>query len=92
MTGVFPLVNNTLHGHFWVSIFCRNNHVGLEIVEKIQKLLNSRNTQKAWSTGNVHEYLHVGEEHLKRRDFKKAVISLSLVRMLVFLPHSQFAP
>lgn len=56
----------------------RNNHVGLEIVEKIQKLLNSRNTQKAWSTGNVHEYLHVGEEHLKRRDFKKSVISLSL--------------
>ena len=50
-----------------------------EIVEQIQKLLNTRSKQKTNSTGNVQEYLCVGEEHVRRRDFKKAVICFSLV-------------
>lgn len=60
-------------------LFCRNNPVALEIIEQIQKLLNSRDTLKARSTGHIREYLRVSEEHLRRRDFKKTVMSLSLV-------------
>lgn len=59
--------------------FCRNNPVALEIIEQIQKVLNSRDTLKARSTGHIREYLRVSEDHLRRRDFKKTVISLSLV-------------
>ena len=59
--------------------FCRNNPVALEIIEQIQKVLNSQDTLKARSTGHIREYLRVSEDHLKRRDFKKTVISLSLV-------------
>ena len=61
---------------FWYS---RNNTVAQEIISQIQKLLSTRSQQKAKSAGNGQEYLHVGEEHLRRRDFKKAVICLSLV-------------
>ena len=59
--------------------FCRNNPVALEIIEQIQKDLNSRDTLKARSTGHIREYLRVSEDHLRRKDFKKTVISLSLV-------------
>ena len=56
-----------------------------EITEQIQKLLNTGDKQKDKSTGNVQEYLCVGEEHFRRRDFKKAVICFSLVmtRLLI---------
>ena len=49
------------------------------MVEQTQKVLNTRSTQKAKSTGNVREYLCVSEEHVRRKDFKKAVVCLSLV-------------
>lgn len=56
----------------------RNSGVAQEIVEQIQKLLNTRVQQKPRSVGNGQEYVCVGEEHFRRRDFKKAVISFSL--------------
>ncbi|XP_027053857.1 uncharacterized protein LOC113681001 [Pocillopora damicornis] len=66
----------------------RNNTVAQEIISQIQKLLSTRSQQKAKSAGNGQEYLHVGEEHLRRRDFKKAVICLSLAIQQVLLSRS----
>ncbi|XP_015754970.1 PREDICTED: LOW QUALITY PROTEIN: SET and MYND domain-containing protein 4-like [Acropora digitifera] len=63
----------------------RNNPVALEIIEQIQKVLNSRDTLKARSTGHIREYLRVSEDHLRRRDFKKTVISLSLAIQEILL-------
>ena len=65
--------------YFFVFPLCRNSGVAQEIVEQIQKLLNTRVQQKPRSVGNGQEYVCVGEEHFRRRDFKKAVISFSLV-------------
>jgi len=65
--------------YFFVFPLCRNSGVAQEIVEQIQKLLNTRVQQKLRSAGNGQEYVCVGEEHFRRRDFKKAVISFSLV-------------
>lgn len=71
--------------------FCRNNPVALEIIEQIQKVLNSRDTLKTRSTGHIREYLRVSEDHLRRRDFKKTVVSLSLViNNLIVLISVQF--
>lgn len=64
---------------FFLLWYFRNNAVAQEIVEQIQKLLNTRAQQKTKSPGNGQEYVCVGEEHLRRRDFKKAVICFSLV-------------
>lgn len=72
----------------------RSNTVAQEIISQIQKLLNTRSQQKAKSAGNGQEYVRVGEEHLRRRDFKKAVICLSLAIQQVLLSRSdnQTAP
>lgn len=68
---------------FLSSFFCRNSGVAQEIVEQIQKLLNTRGQQKPRSAGNGQEYVCVGEEHFRRRDFKKAVICFSLVMVKI---------
>ena len=63
-------------------VIFRNNEVAQEIIERIQKLLNTRRRQNAMSVGNVQEYVCIGEEHFRRSDFKKAVICYSLVNTI----------
>ena len=63
-------------------VIFRNNEVAQEIIEQIQKLLNTRRRQNAVSAGNVQEYVCIGEEHFRRSDFKKAVICYSLVNTI----------
>ena len=66
-------------------VIFRNNEVAQEIIEQIQKLLNTRRRQNTMSTGNVQKYLCIGEEHFRRSDFKKAVMCYSLVNTIYLL-------
>ena len=63
-------------------VIFRNDQVAQEIIEQIQKLLNTRRRQNAMSAGNVQEYVCIGEEHFRRSDFKKAVMCYSLVNTI----------
>ena len=64
-------------------VIFRNNEVAQEIIEQIQKLLNTRRRQNTMSAGNVQKYECIGEEHFRRGDFKKAVMCYSLVNTII---------
>lgn len=66
-------------------VIFRNNEVAQEIIEQIQKLLNTRRRQNTMSAGNVQKYECIGEEHFRRGDFKKAVMCYSLVNAIYLL-------
>lgn len=66
-------------------VIFRNNEVAQEIIEQIQKLLNTRRRQNTMSAGNVQKYECIGEEHFRCGDFKKAVMCYSLVNTIYLL-------
>lgn len=85
----FPSLSHLkLSSKIIISVPCvifRNNEVAQEIIEQIQKLLNTRRRQNTMSAGNVQKYGCIGEEHFRRGDFKKAVMCYSLVNAIYLL-------